>query len=46
MKQWDVANIKIDSQNRRCIRHFQKLGAVVDYEGSEVELHIILQKVD
>lgn len=36
-------NIKIDSQNRRSIRLFQKLGAIVDHDGSEVECHIILQ---
>ena len=36
-------NIKIDSQNRRSIRLFQKLGAIVDHDGSEVQCHIILQ---
>lgn len=35
-------NIKIDSQNCRSIRLFQKLGAIVDHDGSEVECHILL----
>ena len=36
-------NKKIDSQNCRSIRLFQKLGAIVDHDGSEVQCHIILQ---
>lgn len=35
-------NIKIDSQNCRSLRLFQKIGAIVDYDGSKVECHISL----